>query len=442
MRHLRLLGVLVGVALLAASCNWPLDRLGPDRTGNDTLETIISSGNVSQLTQQWTASLGGPGSDPIVANGRVFVTASTAGGQLDAFDAPGNSNCTGTATKTCQPVWSESVPGAVASEAPAENSGSVWLGTNNANGGSMNEYNESTGALIPPTITLGAGLPPYGTPTSPAVANNTVYASLGTVPDANEPGQTEPGLEAVEPVGATNGNPNRATFVYFRTAGETNAPTVASGTLYAVDNSTHTFEAFDAAAVTNCLLNGPFPGFDWLCLPLWTGSIAGTATTFQAVANGLVYVGDSTGTLYAFPAGGCGAATCSPAWTAKTNGAIESSPAVTSTTAFVGSDDGSLYAFPANGCGAATCQPLWTASTGGAVKSSPSVGGDVVYVGSDDGNLYAFNASGCGATSCQALVKVSVGAPVETSPAVANGQVFATDTAGTLHAYGLPASGS
>jgi outer membrane protein assembly factor BamB len=69
---------------------------------------------------------------------------------------------------------------------------------------------------------------------------------------------------------------------------------------------------------------------------------------------------------------------------------VRSSPAVANGVVYVGSDDGRLYAFGAGGCGAATCAPLWSYATGSAVRSSPAVANGMVYVGSDDGRLYAF----------------------------------------------------
>jgi hypothetical protein len=447
MRHarFRLFGVLAAVVLLAASCDWPLDGFGPDRTGYDSLETTISPSNVGQLSQQWTASLVGPGSDTVVADGHVFVTAWTDNGannQLYAFDASGSTNCTGTPPKSCSPQWSVTQPFlSSVSSAPGVSGGMVWNGIFGPgqfpHSGSLNAYNESTGAL-----TVSGGM---GTPLSPAVTGNTVYADWA---DDTNPSVRLGGLEALD---ATTGAPT----VYFGDSNSPNdyfqAPAVANGILYAVAvgslGLSGTLEAFDATGKTNC---GPLPaGFPvasgTFCSPLWSAPLSGPLTStnnpYPAVANGYVYIADES-TLSAFPAGGCGAATCSPAWTAKANVTFATSVAVTPTTLFVGSGDGVLYAYPATGCGATTCQPLWQAQTSGAVPYSPSVAGDVVYMGSDDDNLYAFNASGCGAATCTPLWQTNVGAPVETSPAIANGQVFVADAGGTLHAYGLPAAPS
>jgi hypothetical protein len=442
---LRLFGVLAGIAVVAGACQWPLDRFGPDRTGDSASDITISPANARHLSQQWTASLVGPGSDPVAADGHVFLTASAVPkSKLYGFETSGGTKCTATAPRTCRPQWSDSFPAlagplVTSLSAPAVNGGAVWVGTSafenpgDIIGGSTNAYRVSTGA----SIVSGA----QGDATSPAVTGNTVYASWSI---SGPPG-TFTDLEAVD---AGTGAPLFAAgpAPYGLSGSPFTAPAVSNGILYAVSGST--LYAFDATGTTNCgppspPLPNPFLGFSTFCTPLWTATLSGSVSTstLPAVANGYVYIGDSTHTLYAFPARGCGAITCMPAWTAQTKGAIESSPAVTATTVFVGSDDGGLYAFPATGCGAATCKPQWRASTGGSVKSSPSVAGGVVYVGSDDDDLYAFKASGCGAATCHPLLRTNVGAPVETSPAIANGQVFVTDTAGTLYTYGLPATG-
>jgi hypothetical protein len=460
-RHHRLglFGVLVGVVLLAASCNWPLVGFGPDRTGYSASETAISPANVGQLSQQWTADLIGPGSDPVVADGHVFVTGQnmvpigSPGSFLYSFDAAGSTNCSGSAQKTCTPQWSNSFPSQncggtndvpTGLSDPAVDNGEVWIGEStailcNESSGQTVAYDENTGAAR--VTSEGAVISG-----SPTVSGGSLYGSWFASASFGSVFESSSGIGAVDTAtGATQ-------FTAGTTSTLTGAvtftpPAVSNGILYAA--AANTLYAFDATGTTDCgppppPLPDPALGFSTFCNPLWTATLPGTVstTTAPAVANGFVYVGDSSGTLSAIPAGGCGAATCLPAWTASTKGAIETSPAVTATTVYVGSDDGGFYAFPAKGCGAATCQPLWRAKTGGTVKSSPSVAGDVVYVGSDDDDLYAFNASGCGAATCQPLLRTDVGAPVETSPAIANGQVFVTDTAGTLHAYGLPAAGS
>ena len=167
--------------------------------------------------------------------------------------------------------------------------------------------------------------------------------------------------------------------------------------------------------------------------PLWRSTNLAQIIDAPAVANGVVFVGSQTsvtsaaGKLNAFAAAGCGHALCPPLWQgdAGAQSILESSPTVARGVVYVAAYDGKLYAFDAGGCGHALCQPLWTGATGGHVESSPTVVNGVAYVGSDDGNLYAFAAAGCGSAACAPLWSGSIGAPAfSSSPAVSGGKVF------------------
>jgi len=174
-------------------------------------------------------------------------------------------------------------------------------------------------------------------------------------------------------------------------------------------------------------------GADLCETPLWQSTNLTQIIDSPTVAGGIVYIGSQTsfdsndGLLSAFDAHGCGAAVCAPLWqgAAGKESILESSPAVGGGFVYVGAHDGRLYAFDAHGCGAALCQPVWTAATGGAIESSPTVVGGIVYVGSDDGKLYAFTAGGCGRRDCAPLWTGDLGSAVFAStPAVANGVVY------------------
>ena len=102
---------------------------------------------------------------------------------------------------------------------------------------------------------------------------------------------------------------------------------------------------------------------------------------------------------------GAAQSVCTPLWQglAGPESILMSSPTVAGGVVYVGSFGHKLFAFDASGCGAKKCQPLWTAATGGSIESTPTVSDGVVYVGSDDGKLYAFDAAGCGAETCKPL---------------------------------------
>ena len=64
------------------------------------------------------------------------------------------------------------------------------------------------------------------------------------------------------------------------------------------------------------------------------------------MAGGVVYVGQESGKLWAFDAGGCGSATCTdPLWKVRTGAVISGAPAVNQGRLYVGTADDRLLAF-------------------------------------------------------------------------------------------------
>ena len=129
-----------------------------------------------------------------------------------------------------------------------------------------------------------------------------------------------------------------------------------------------------------------------------------------AVVDGVVYIGSIDGTLWAYPADGCGQSLCTtPLWRSTSLAQIVDSPTVADGIVYVGSqtsfdsNDGKLNAFDANGCGKPVCKPLWKGLAGkdSILDSSPTVADGTVFVGAYDGRLYAFPASGCGQKTCK-----------------------------------------
>jgi outer membrane protein assembly factor BamB len=433
----RVMPVLLGVVLLVGACQWPTVGFDAARTGFSPSEKAITPANVHKLTPVWKAKLIGPGSDAVVADGRVYVSAvennipigAKVGSYLYAFNATAAS-CP--QPGGCQPVWSHpyatvatTPPSPTVLTPPVLKGGTVYVGWNRIGpdqyGGAVDAFADDTGT---PVFSSGQG----GT-SSAAVTRGLLYSNWQFRCCMGDR------FSATEALDAKTGTPRFSTFI-----APTSAPALAGGTLYVAQGAT--ISAYDAAGAGNC---GPPPppappnflGFTVVCSPLWSARAGGTITATPAVANGEVYVGASDGKLYAFPAGGCGAATCTPTWTGSTGGPITSAAAVSAATVWVASGDGKLYAFNAQGCGAPTCVPTWTAVIGGTL-SPPSVAGSVLFIASSNGHLYAYNASGCGQATCQAALAANIGAPVATSPAISNGRVFITDTIHTLHAYTLP----
>ncbi len=242
----------------------------------------------------------------------------------------------------------------------------------------------------------------YGTRTSPAVANGVVYVSSDDGP-----------LYAFNAAGKTgcSGTPKTCSPLWTAPAGvnySNGAPAVANGVVY-VTATDGTVTAFDAAGTTGCA------GTPKTCSPLWTATVGSPVFSSPIVANGFVYVSSDDGKLYVFDAAGttgCAGTpkTCSPVWTATIGGGMQgSSPAIANGVAYVGSKDGKVYAFDAagtTGCAGTpkSCTPLWTTvGSGGSAFSSPVVANGFVYVSSDDRKLYAFGAAGT--TGCSGTPK-------------------------------------
>ena len=115
--------------------------------------------------------------------------------------------------------------------------------------------------------------------------------------------------------------------------------------------------------------------------PVWgiaaDGPVQGSPTVFE----GRVYVGSTTGTVYALDA-----ADGTELWTVDTGSPVRAAPALVDGSVYVGSDDGTVYAFDA-----ADGSIDWTFETDDAVRAAPAVAGGTVYVGSWDNTVYAID---------------------------------------------------
>ncbi len=148
-------------------------------------------------------------------------------------------------------------------------------------------------------------------------------------------------------------------------------------------------------------------------LEKWSRNVSGTSKidTTPAVVHGLVIVGSVNQRLYAL-----NASTGKEVWTTLTRGAIESSPAAAGANLYVGDDSGDVYALTGS-----TGKVLWRAKAGGAVKGSPAVdtGAGIVVVGDASGAIRAF-AIGNGAAGWV----YDTASPVTASPIVLAGTVY------------------
>jgi outer membrane protein assembly factor BamB len=142
--------------------------------------------------------------------------------------------------------------------------------------------------------------------------------------------------------------------------------------------------------------NVPRPGLDGelVALDAKTGSVRwrrgiGPSESSPLVANGLVYVGDWSGKVYAFAA-----RTGRLQWTSLIGGEVKSGPSLEGDRLYIGAYDSHLYALDAR-----TGRRVWRASaqprlgTQGRFYSTPAVAYGRVYIGGTDGKVYSYGAA-------------------------------------------------
>jgi outer membrane protein assembly factor BamB len=332
-------------------------------------------------TPLWTASTDNwwISSSPAVYNGVVYVGGAGPNGHLYAFDAAGNTNCSGT-PKTCSPLWTGQT-GAAITGSPAVYNGVVYVGSNDDK---LYAYNAAACAAAG-----GSCSPIWTGPTtgaihsSPAVAPP-VAGGNPVVYIASDDGK----LYAWDAVAcATAGGSCVPLWTAHPTGGVLYSPVVANGVVYIADGSWY-IDAYDAAGGTAHCSGSPKT-----CTPLWSHSSGEGVASAPAVANGVIYEMGTASHFCAFAA-----AVFTEVWCADYTGDIRStslsSPAVANGVVYVADGSGKLLVYDAAGVvgyGSSSVAPLWSYTAGAAIEDSPAVSNGVVYVGSDDGYLYAFD---------------------------------------------------
>jgi hypothetical protein len=437
------------------SADWSQIGYGPDRTGYQPDETTIGPGNVGSLTAARTYAIGGFPAPPLIVDGVLYADS---GGQLQAFDATGMTDCS-TTPVSCTPLWTAAT---AYFDGMTIADGTVFV--TDAEGVQAFDAAGSTDCSGTPTVcsplwatsTHTVTGPAFSPGTgSPVVANGVLYvpgygdglalASGGAYVSAFDAAGTTDctgSPKVCVPMWTTNGLPTSASNL--------GSPSISDGVLYIANG---TLFAFDASGSTDC------SGTPTVCAPLWSASLTSSGPTYAApsVADGTVFVSSWYGGLYAFDAAGstncstsAGLTTCAPLWRATGLGSIGGRPAVANGVVYVSSPAG-VSAFDAAGSTncfgavtARTCAPLWgTGANGiGDPNSSPAVANGVVYVSSGDGGTYGYDAAGTancsttkGVTTCAPLWSAVTGYIGGGSPAVVNGVVYINLYEGTIYAY-------
>ncbi len=141
--------------------------------------------------------------------------------------------------------------------------------------------------------------------------------------------------------------------------------------------------------------------------------------TAPVVADGAVYFGSASGTVFALDAG-----SGEQMWRYEAGAAVNAAPVVVDGILYVSSGDGQLQALDAVGG-----ERLWRSTTGGDMGFPPAVNDGAVYVASTDGYLYAFEAA-----SGNLLWRFESGAVAHSSLAGGEGAVYFASADGHLHA--------
>jgi outer membrane protein assembly factor BamB len=177
------------------------------------------------------------------------------------------------------------------------------------------------------------------------------------------------------------------------------------------------------------------------CAPSWIASPGGDLTTASpVVADGVVYVGSSDGALFAYPTS-CSRhpRPCAPLWMASLPGGFGAhgfsgaQPVVGAGVVYVGSTDGTLYAFPTS-CGS-PCRPLRELHLPGVLNNPLVLVGGTLYVTSGN-HLYAYPTrcldrdQGCGPDWIGVAPSLIV-----SKPAVGDGHVYVGSEDGVVSAF-------
>lgn len=340
-----------------SSTDWSQFHFGPDRSGLNPYETILSPNTVGNLALKWQAVTGFSLSSPVLANGAVYVI----GRDDNGFFLVALSASTGDL------LWKYRM--ASGAGTPAIVNGVVYVGSD-----ALYALNATTGALI---------WKYSGVNGTPAVANGVVYSG------------TERALYALN---ASSG----ALLWKYTGSGPLDTPAVANGMVYfgsintyvyALNASTGAFvwsykntaEIYSAPAVANGVVYfnpGLYAVDASTGALLWRKQGDCQCIDTPAVANGMIYAGSMQGW------GGVAAynaATGVALWTYVTGAGVYCSPAVANGVVYLRDTGGNMYALSAS-----TGALLWKYAIGPGLYGSPAVDNGMVYVRDDNGTLYAF----------------------------------------------------
>jgi len=393
-RSVRPLVVALAAGLLLASCQWPQVGFGPEHRRHNTIETDLTIDNVASLAPVWSTAVPGARTEPIVADGRVYVTraseasgGATGGVWVRALDAASGGQ-----------VWERELAtgpfGVILSDPNARFGSSLSAGFRALAAGNC----VATHADLDPATGSGTILQD-DVVTSPAVKSGSVVVRT-SFQMTTSGGACQFGPLVVRATDVQSGTELwRASEV---AVGPGPMPTVADGRVLVTNGST--VEAF---ALGGCGAA--------TCSPLWSAQVDALDGGVAAVAGeqGQIFVrtdDGETGHVVALSArngaelwrGDVGVNPFSLLGPEVGIAVAGELVYVTTPSGVAGSNR--LRAFAAEGCGASTCSPVWTATIGN-TPSLPVIAGGVIYVGTV-GSVQAYDATGCGSTTCSPIATI------------------------------------
>ena len=252
----------------------------------DTARGVLSAINAASGATLWVAATNGTLSDPVVAKGVVYVGFSVVNGHTPVADVRAYDATSGA------PLWIGAVfPGNVNfPPAPAVAEGVVYVGHQydvgplTAFDAAGNTNCSGTPKTCSPLWTSGA----YAVTTPPAIAKGVVYESSAGLVAFDAAGNTN-----------CSGIPKVCSPLWFGNAGNGalgDAPAVANGVVYVGTENDHLY-AFDAAGNIGCSAP-PNQTCNPLWTATTGASLADSSS--PAIANGMVYEGSSDHNLYAY----------------------------------------------------------------------------------------------------------------------------------------------
>ena len=268
-------------------------------------------GTPTVCTALWSANVSATGgAAPVVAGGTLFVSSTQLG--LVALDPAGKLGCSGTPT-VCAPLWITYFGGLTSvSDGIAYVAGTDLIeafdaaGSKNCSGSTPKICTELW--QYQPNYPLAPFVPDY-----PVISGSTLYIQAST-PFRQNPAHED--VEAFDANGVTDcgrvGPWTSCTPVWTTADLSLASPpaSVANGSLYV--SGAAGVAVFDASGVTKC------SGAPKVCSALWTSASTETSDAPMSVANGVLFGNDSKH-LFALDASGrrkCRRLVCSPLWSA------------------------------------------------------------------------------------------------------------------------------